>query len=58
MNITLRGHALRVPWDPRLAADVERSGLLRIGRDAAATLIGEPRQLTIRSSGDGTFTLD
>ena len=58
VNITLRGHALLVPWDPRLAADVERSGLLRIGRDAAATLIGEPRQLTIRSSGDGTFTLD
>jgi hypothetical protein len=31
IDVTLRGRALRAPWDPRMGPDRERSGVLRIG---------------------------
>ncbi|MCY7288361.1 MAG: hypothetical protein LH624_08960 [Cryobacterium sp.] len=58
VDILLRGRPLRVAWDPRFDDDQERSGLLRIGRDAARTLIGQPCALTLQVGEDGALVLD
>jgi hypothetical protein len=49
---------MRVAWDPRSGPDKERSGLLRIGRDIATSLIVSPCELSIRRRDDGIFVLD
>ncbi len=53
MTVTLRGALLQdVRWDPRLGPDRERSGVLRIGKEAASQLSeGERLGITRIDSG-------
>jgi HEPN domain-containing protein len=53
MTVALRGAFLHdVRWDPRLGPDRERSGVLRIGKDAASQFI-EGERLGIARIEDG-----
>jgi HEPN domain-containing protein len=57
VNLVLRGSKLGlVRWDPRLGPDRERSGVLRVGREAAAAL-SEGTVLRI-TAADGAISLD
>lgn len=48
VRILLRGREMTVYYDPRIGADRERSGLLRIGRAVMSTgIVGENERLTV-----------
>ena len=57
VSLTLRGVPMTVPWDPRLGPAQERSGLLRIGREATRNLLGSPVSLVIERDADGVLAL-
>jgi hypothetical protein len=56
-SLALRGESMTVSWDPRVGPDRERSGLLRIGKEAARRLIGDRTTLVIGRNEDGLLDL-
>lgn len=55
--IMMRGETLAATWDPRIGADRERSGTLRVGRGNLVRLLGGPTLLTIDRDADGRLNL-
>lgn len=58
VEINLRGEWLQVSYDPRTGPDRERSGVLRVGRNALAPRVRADEVLRVRRDSDGTVSLD
>jgi TDG/mug DNA glycosylase family protein len=58
VSIILRGTRLTVRYDPRLGPDQERSGVLRVGRDALSRLVKAGERLRVSRGGGGDVALD
>lgn len=50
LTVRLRGRELICRWDPRYGTDRERSGIIRVGRAAAAELLEAGEMLGVRVS--------
>lgn len=57
VTMNLRGETMTASWDPRLCPDKERSGLLRIGKEAARRLLDAPTTLSIDRDETGSLHL-
>lgn len=55
--VNLRGESMTPSWDPRMGPDQERSGLLRIGKEAATRLLGAPTTLSVGRDATGLLYL-
>lgn len=58
VNVVLRGRRIEVSYDPRSGPDLERSGVLRIGREVMERVVRSGERLRVRRSSDGTIRLD
>lgn len=58
VTVWLLGHELTCAWDPRIGADRERSGIIRVGRQQARDLLGVPLFLAVSRSADGSIVLE
>lgn len=54
--VVIRGRRLTCRWDPRYG-EKERSGLLRVGKDAARDLLSPGEVLAVTVAGDGSVGL-
>jgi hypothetical protein len=55
--VVLRGRKLMCRWDPRYG-EKERSGVIRVGKAAAADLLSAGEVLTVTVAADGSVCLD
>ncbi len=57
VEVTLRGRRLAARYDPRLGPDRERSGVLRIGREALRRLVRPGERVRVSKAEDGSVEL-
>lgn len=59
VQVYLRGQPVTCTWDARMGPDKERSGLLRVGREALSKLVpAAPTQLALRVAAEGVVHLE
>jgi len=58
VRLAIRGEEMVVPYNPRIDADRERSGVLSVGAARLARLVDEDEVLQVSINEDGVVRLD